>query len=89
MVVEEASKVTLERGAKKVQAYHLYVALVLFASPPSRGRVSSRKHAVETTEMLGWNLCWIHRRVGLLTSMHKWSKMKKNGTAPAAKEQKK
>ena len=43
-----------------------------FCFPP-RGHVSSRKHAVETTEMLDflkeiWNLCRIHRRMGLLTS---------------------
>jgi histone H3/H4 len=29
LIVEEASKVTLERGAKKVEAYHLYVSLPL------------------------------------------------------------
>lgn len=27
MIVDEASKVTLERSAKKVEAYHLYVFL--------------------------------------------------------------
>jgi Dr1-associated corepressor len=28
MIVDESSKVTIERGSKKVEAYHLYVALV-------------------------------------------------------------
>lgn len=35
MIVEEASKVTLERGAKKVEAYHLYVSFPLLAPPTS------------------------------------------------------
>ena len=100
--MEEASKVTLERGAKKVEAYHLYVALVLFAFPPSRGRVSSRKHAIETTEMLDF-LKEIVESVpdpsagGTIdleaeaaeNSKRKRNKAKRNGTAPAAGEQKK
>lgn len=45
------SQITLERGAKKVEAYRLFVALVLFAFPASRGR-GSIKHVVETTEIV-------------------------------------
>ncbi|KAG5636334.1 hypothetical protein H0H81_008385 [Sphagnurus paluster] len=51
LIVEEANKVTSERGSKKVEAYHL---CVFFANPAYRHslRIRSRKHAVETTEML-------------------------------------
>ncbi|KAG6372583.1 hypothetical protein JVT61DRAFT_7696 [Boletus reticuloceps] len=61
MIVEEASKVTLERGSKKIEGYHLYVSTVLLLVViPERMSPSSlshtllihRKHAVETTEML-------------------------------------
>lgn len=54
MIVQEASKVTLERSAKKVEAYHLCVSAgVSFTC----GHLmcffwGARKHAVETTEML-------------------------------------
>ena len=30
MIIEEANKVTAERGSKKVEAYHLYVLIVMF-----------------------------------------------------------
>ena len=53
MIIEEASKVTAERGSRKVEAYHLYVS----ASPlclvlASRLVFFGRKHAVETVDML-------------------------------------
>ncbi|KAG6334815.1 hypothetical protein ID866_4267 [Astraeus odoratus] len=41
MIIEEASKVTVQRGAKKVEAYHLHVSFIC----------APCVHAVETTEM--------------------------------------
>lgn len=60
MIIEESSKVTVDRGAKKVEVYHLWVppfSLLQMAPPASQfaGTVltsATRKHAVETTEML-------------------------------------
>ena len=36
MIVDEAARVTAERGAKKVEAYHLCVAVFLMCSPIDR-----------------------------------------------------
>ena len=33
VIVDEASKVTLERGSKKVEAYHLYVPSLVLSLP--------------------------------------------------------
>ena len=51
MIVDEASKVTLERGSKKVEAYHLCVLNELH--PYRRSQLPAySKHAVETVETL-------------------------------------
>ena len=55
MIIEESSKVTVERGSKKVEVYHLYVPYLtpsIIESHLSKSNNVSRKHAVETTEML-------------------------------------
>ena len=62
MLVEEASNVTIERGSKRVEAYHLYVsshfssvpaALTPSPAEPSHVRlVAYRKHAIDTVDML-------------------------------------
>ena len=49
LIIEEAHKVTSERGAKKVEAYHLCVRDLWIHSA---FLIATRKHAVETTEML-------------------------------------
>lgn len=54
MIIEEANKVTAERGSKKVEAYHLYVvnvtSLCCFLMSIVLARCS--KHAVENVDML-------------------------------------
>lgn len=55
MIIEEAHKVTAERGSKKVEAYHLCVAFLrplVFYSQPYCWMARQRKHAIETTETL-------------------------------------
>ncbi|KAH9024540.1 hypothetical protein EDB84DRAFT_1564383 [Lactarius hengduanensis] len=55
LVVDEASRVTASRGSKKVEAYHLCVPSLSALIPPLLRipyRRHSRKHAIETTEML-------------------------------------
>ncbi|KAL7278163.1 hypothetical protein ACG7TL_008135 [Trametes sanguinea] len=59
MIVKEASNVTVERGSKRVEAYHLWVFRVLRSSTCMSHRASSlgpphacRKHAIETVDML-------------------------------------
>lgn len=48
LIISESSKVTQSRGSKKVEAYHLCVpSCSLFLN-----LTSTRKHAVDTTEML-------------------------------------
>jgi Dr1-associated corepressor len=57
MIVEEASKVTTERGSKKLEAYHLYVLhlnsqiMTLIDRVPV-ARKYHRKHAIETVDVL-------------------------------------
>lgn len=48
VVVDESSKVTADRGAKRVEAYHLYVPLF----PRGPALTPASKHAVNTIEML-------------------------------------
>ena len=58
LVVDEASRVSKERGAKRLEPYHLYVVLVhcflcrhtQFTSFPIL--CNERKHAIERTDML-------------------------------------
>lgn len=52
LIIDEASKVTVERGSKKVEAYHLCVRMATLFVLPLIHRDRPRKHAVDTTEML-------------------------------------
>jgi hypothetical protein len=52
LIIDEASKVTVERGSKKVEAYHLYVPVLVFFVIALNSGMAHRKHAVDTTEML-------------------------------------
>ncbi len=54
LIIDEASKVTKERGSKKVEAYHLCVCarVLCLCACPLLNVVARRKHAVETTETL-------------------------------------
>ena len=53
MIVDEASKVTLERGSKRVEAYHLYVMSLCHFLPFTNQIIRHyRKHAVESVEIL-------------------------------------
>ena len=52
MIVDEASKVTLERGSKRVEAYHLYVMSLCHLLPFANQILNYRKHAVESVEIL-------------------------------------
>jgi hypothetical protein len=51
LIIEKSSAVTAERGAKRVEVYHLYVLLSSNLSALLI-LVLNRKHAVENTEML-------------------------------------
>ncbi len=55
MIVEEASKVTTDRGSKKLEAYHLYVSscYTTYIYPTQRAyNHPHRKHAIETVDVL-------------------------------------
>lgn len=58
LIVDEASKVTLERNSKRVEAYHLWVNMCLYRLVTDAetqlwmGLICHRKHAIERTDML-------------------------------------
>lgn len=52
MIVDEASKVTVERGSKKVEAYHLCVPLFSSRGPQFLKHTLCRKHAIDTVDVL-------------------------------------